>query len=70
MLSSSSDSEVEDDNGAQASKDLAELLRGVIQPLSKLKVDEDHQGKEETEFLVRYYFLRLLSYDELQTECR
>jgi histone deacetylase 4/5 len=45
MLSSSSDSEVEDDNGAQASKDLAELLQGVIQPLSKLKVDEDHQDK-------------------------
>lgn len=52
----SSDSEVEDDNGAQASEDLEEVLQGIIQPLSNLKVDEDHQGKEENEFLVSYWF--------------
>ncbi|KAM3703453.1 hypothetical protein ACJW30_04G097600 [Castanea mollissima] len=49
LLFLSSDSEVEDDNGAQAPEDLEEVLQGIIQPLSNLKVDEDHQGKEETE---------------------
>ena len=47
---------MEDDNGAQASEDLEEVLQGIIQSLSNLKVDEDHQGKEETEFLVSYWF--------------
>ncbi|KAF3976008.1 hypothetical protein CMV_000755 [Castanea mollissima] len=49
LLFLSSDSEVEDDNGAQAPEDLEEVLQGIIQPLSNLKVDEDHQGKEEIE---------------------
>ncbi|XP_040986012.1 histone deacetylase 5 isoform X1 [Juglans microcarpa x Juglans regia] len=44
ILFSSSDSEVEDDNGTQRLKDLEE----VIQPLSKLKVDEDGQDKVAT----------------------
>ncbi|KAF5477152.1 hypothetical protein F2P56_003824 [Juglans regia] len=44
ILISSSDSEAEDDNGTQRLKDLEE----VLQPLSKLKVDEDGQDKVAT----------------------
>ncbi|KAG7955051.1 hypothetical protein I3843_11G051400 [Carya illinoinensis] len=46
ILISSSDSEAEEDNGTQRLKDLEE----VLQPLSKLKVDEDGQGKESQKF--------------------
>ncbi|KAG2679456.1 hypothetical protein I3760_11G050900 [Carya illinoinensis] len=46
ILISSSDSEAEEDNGTQRLKDLKE----VLQPLSKLKVDEDGQGKESQKF--------------------
>ncbi|KAG7955049.1 hypothetical protein I3843_11G051400 [Carya illinoinensis] len=44
ILISSSDSEAEEDNGTQRLKDLEE----VLQPLSKLKVDEDGQDKVAT----------------------
>ncbi|KAG2679455.1 hypothetical protein I3760_11G050900 [Carya illinoinensis] len=44
ILISSSDSEAEEDNGTQRLKDLKE----VLQPLSKLKVDEDGQDKVAT----------------------
>lgn len=50
ILFLSSDSEVEDDNGAQASEDLEEVLQGIIQPLSNLKVDEDHQDKDNNAY--------------------
>lgn len=50
-----SDSEAEDDYGAHVPENLEEVLLGVIQPLSKLKVDEDGQAEREL-FLPDIFF--------------